>query len=155
MAVGIPIPIPIPFPLLPNLRGDIAAKSGHGEEDRGRRKKGRAIHVPRAKSVQSGRGAQIQHVQRSKSVQSAHGLQFMQQADRNQSAMSDYSVKSTQSEHVGHRKNGRGRRGKRAASASPSTLRVIPPDDLTTSMHSLPDLTVEPPSPRHPPRYLL
>ncbi|XP_013147497.1 PREDICTED: uncharacterized protein LOC106110278 isoform X2 [Papilio polytes] len=151
MAVGIPIPIPIPFPLLPNLRGDIAAKSGHGEEDRGRRKKGRAIHVPRAKSVQSGRGAQIQHVQRSKSVQSAHGLQFVQQADRNQSAMSDYSVKSTQSEHVGHRKNGRGRRGKRAASASPSTLRVIPPDDLTTSMHSLPDLTVEPPSPRHPP----
>ncbi|XP_045542074.1 uncharacterized protein LOC106716982 [Papilio machaon] len=149
MAVGIPIPIPVPFPLLPSLRGDAAVLSRDSEDSKG--KKGRSIHVPRAKSVQSSRSAQIQHVQRSKSVQSAHSTQFLQHSERAQSAMSDYSARSTQSERVGHRKNGRGRRGKRAASASPSTLRVMPPGDGMTSMLSLPDLTVEPPSPRHPP----
>ncbi|KPI91819.1 Pleckstrin-likey domain-containing family G member 5 [Papilio xuthus] len=150
VAVGIPIPIPVPFPLLPSLRGDAAVLGRDADDSKG--KKGRRIHVPRAESVQSNRSAHIQHVQRSKSVQSAHSTQFVQHAERAQSAMSDYSAKSSQSERAGHRRNGRGRRGKRAASASPSTLRVIPPGDGMASMLSLPDLTVEPPTPRHPPR---
>ncbi|XP_013179417.1 PREDICTED: uncharacterized protein LOC106126348 isoform X3 [Papilio xuthus] len=149
VAVGIPIPIPVPFPLLPSLRGDAAVLGRDADDSKG--KKGRRIHVPRAESVQSNRSAHIQHVQRSKSVQSAHSTQFVQHAERAQSAMSDYSAKSSQSERAGHRRNGRGRRGKRAASASPSTLRVIPPGDGMASMLSLPDLTVEPPTPRHPP----